>query len=167
MKTENDNNEQGGQVRIFSSEEYENFKSSVEGILKLRQETTAQLGEVANITGNLASIATSATDITGNLANIATSAAAIRQSDNNVLIMSQKIAADKEKWHNMLTHIFSGRDKAIDAFIAQIDNGAKSNNNELILKAMDGLATIVASSPWKDFDSFNKLIDSGGEIELF
>ena len=153
MKTENDNNEQGGQVRIFSSEEYENFKSSVEGILKLRQETTAQLGEVANITGNLASIATSA--------------AAIRQSDNNVLIMSQKIAADKEKWHDMLTHIFSGRDKAIDTFIAQIENGAKSNNNELILKAMDGLSTIVASSPWPSFDSFNKLIDSGGEIELF
>ena len=156
MKTENDNNAQEGLLRIFNSEDKETFetlKSSVEEILKLRQETTAQLGEVANITSNFA--------------NIATSAAAIRQSDNNVLIMSQKIAADKEKWHDMLTHTFSRRDKAIDTFIAQIEDGAKSNNNELILKAMDGLATIVASSPWPNFDSFNKLIDSGGEIELF
>jgi len=32
---------------------------------------------------------------------------------------------------------------------------------------MDNLTTIVASSPWPDFNSFNKLIDSGGEIELF
>jgi hypothetical protein len=131
----------------------ETLKSSTENILQLRRETTNQLGRVA--------------DITGNLASIANSSVAIRQSDNNVLIMSQKIAADKEKWHDMLTHIFSGRDKAIDTFIEQIENGVKTNNNEIILKAMDGLSTIVASSPWPNFDSFNKLIDSGGEIELF
>ena len=132
---------------------FETLKSSVQEIAKLRQETTKQLGKAAEITGNLASIATSAVKI--------------RQSDNNVLIMSQKIAADKEKWHDFLTHTFSRRDKAIDAFIEQIESGAKSNNTELILKAMDSLTTIVASSPWPDFDSFNKLIDSGGEIELF
>jgi len=131
----------------------ETLKASTENILQLRRETTNQLGRVA--------------DITGNLASIAKSSAAIRQSDNNFLIMSQKIAADKEKWHDMLTHIFSRRDKAIDAFIDQIENGVKTNNNEIILKAMDGLSTIVASSPWPNFDSFNKLIDSGGEIELF
>jgi len=131
----------------------ETLKASTENILQLRRETTNQLGKVA--------------DITGNLASIAKSSATIRQSDNNVLIASQKIAADKEKWHDMLTHIFSGRDKAIDTFIEQIENGVKTNNNEIILKAMDGLSTIVASSPWPNFDSFNKLIDSGGEIELF
>jgi len=131
----------------------ETLKSTTENMLQLRRETTNQLGKVSEITGNLASISQSA--------------AAIRQSDNNVYIMSQKIAADKEKWHDMLTHIFSGRDKAIDTFIEQIENGVKSNNNDIILKAMDGLSTIVASSPWPDFNSFNKLIDSGGEIELF
>jgi len=150
MKTVQNNNTQESilpkLVNQDDKESLETLKSITENMLQLRKETTNQLGKVADITGNLAKI---------------------RQSDNNVLIMSQKIAADKEKWHDTLTHIFSGRDKAIDKFIEQIDNGVKSNNNEIILKAMDGLSTIVASSPWPNFDSFNKLIDSGGEIELF
>ena len=142
--------------QLFNSNDRETFqtlKATTEQILMLRQETTQQLDKFAKITENVA--------------NIAKSAAAIRISDNNVLIMSQQIAADKEKWLAMLTHTFSGRDKAINTFIEQIENGAKSSNNEIILKAMDGLATIVASSPWPSFDSFNKLIDSGEDIELF
>jgi len=157
MKNVQNNNTQGSMLpKIFNQDDiktFETLKSATEDMLKLRQETTNQLGKVS--------------EITGNLATISQSAAVIRQSDNNVYIMSQKIAADKEKWHDMLTHIFSGRDKAIDKFIDLIDGGVKSNNNEMILKAMDGLSTIVASSPWPDFSSFNKLIDSGGEIELF
>jgi hypothetical protein len=90
----------------------------------------------------------------------------IRVSDNKVTIMSQKIAADKEKWHDLLTHVFSGRDKAIDAFINQIENGVQEKNNELILKAMDGLSNIVAASPWPTFDSFNKLIESGEDLVI-
>jgi len=152
----NDDNGQGSLLKFFDSEDIkaiETLKSGVEEITRLQGETTNLLGQAANITGNLASIASSA--------------AAIRQSDNNVLLMSQKIAAKKEMFKDFLNSTFSGRDKAIDAFIGQIENGAKSNNIELILKAMDGLTTIVASSPWPDFDSFKKLIDSGGEIELF
>jgi hypothetical protein len=155
-------------TEMFSSQDLETMnvlKSVTEERVRWRQETTNQLARVADITGNIANIASSAASI--DFASIASSAAAIRKSDNDVLIMSQKIAADKEKWHDMLTHIFSGRDKAIDAFIEQIANGAQSNNNELILKAMDGLSNIVASSPWPDFNSFNKLIDSGGVIDLF
>ena len=156
MKIAQNNNTQDSLINIFNQDDrntFDTLKSTTENILQLRQETTNQLGKVAEITGNLASIAKSSAEI--------------RQSDNNVLIASQKIAADREKWHDLLTHTFSGRDKAIDTFIEQIENGVKTNNNEIILKAMDGLATIVASSPWPNFDSFNKLIDSGGEIELF
>jgi hypothetical protein len=142
--------------QMFSPEDrqiLDTLKGVTENMLKQRQETTNQLGEVAKITGHVASIADSS--------------AKIRQSDNNVFLMSQAIAADKEKWHDMLTHIFSGRDKTIDAFITQIENGTKANNNELILQAMSSLTTVVAASPWPNFDSFKKLIDSGGEIELF
>ena len=135
MKTKNDDNSQETLLpAIFS------------------QETTKQLGQVANITGNIASIANSA--------------AQIRISDNKVRYMSEKIAADKEKFHSMLTHIYSRQDKAIDALIAQIDHGVNTNNNEIILQAMTGLATIVASNPWPDFDAFNKMIDSGDDIEF-
>jgi hypothetical protein len=101
---------------------------------------------------------------TGNVATIAESMARVRISDNNVMLMSEKIAADKEKWHELLTKTFSGRDKAIDAFIDQIANGTKEKNNDLILKAMDGLSNIVSSSPWPSFESFNKLIDSDDDI---
>jgi hypothetical protein len=64
----------------------------------------------------------------------------------------------------MLTHIFSGRDKSVDKFIEMIDHGVNENNNEMILKAMESLTTIVASNPWPDFDSFHKFIESDEDM---
>jgi hypothetical protein len=105
-----------------------------------------------------------AADMAGSLARIANSAAAIRQSDNRVFIMSQHIVAKKEMFHDFLTKTFAGRDRAIETLIDQIENGINQNNTDVLLKAMDGLVTIVASSPWPDFATFNKMIDSGDEI---
>jgi uncharacterized protein YabN with tetrapyrrole methylase and pyrophosphatase domain len=126
-------------------------------------EALTQLKETfAQVSSNLSQVSS----ITENMANIAKSMAEVRVSDNKVQIMSQKIAADKEKWHDLLNKTFSGRDKAIDAFIDQITNGTKEKNNDLILKAMDGLSNIVSSSPWPTFEAFNKLIDSDDDIVI-
>jgi biopolymer transport protein ExbB/TolQ len=127
-----------------------NLKSATEDMLRMRQETTKQLGEVTKITGHVASIAESS--------------AKIRQSDNNVLVMSQQIAAKKEMFHEFLEKTFDRRDKSIDKFIELIDKGVNENDTETLLKAMDALATIVAQSPWPNFEALNKMIDAGDEI---
>jgi hypothetical protein len=105
-----------------------------------------------------------AAEIAGSMASIANSIATIRQSDDKVVIMSQQIAAKKEMFHDFLTKTFAGRDRAIETLIDQIENGVNQNNTDVLLKAMDGLAAIVASSPWPDFETLNKMIDAGDEI---
>jgi hypothetical protein len=165
----------------FSNEEYEGLnelKTVQESWANDRKNEPTALQQIQDTSGNLAVTASQAAVVAQNLSNLAQfsvgsisdmaqATTAIRQSDNNVRIMSMKIAADKEKWHALLNHTFSGRNKAIDKFIDLIDKGVKNDNNELILKAMDSLTTIVASSPWPTFQAFNKLIEDGGEIELF
>jgi hypothetical protein len=120
--------------------------------------------DIRDFTERATVIARSAASAANSAASIANAAALVWQSDARYAAMCQHIAARKEIFHEFLSKTFDGRDKAIDALIGQIENGVNQNNTALLLKAMDGLTTIVASNPWPNFDVLNKMINSGEEI---
>jgi hypothetical protein len=120
--------------------------------------------DMRDFTERAVRIAQSTANAANSAATIANAAAQVWQSNARYAVMCQQIAARKEMFHEFLSKTFDGRDKAIDALIGQIENGVNKNDTTLLLKAMDGLTAIVTSNPWPNFETLNKMIDSGEEI---
>lgn len=69
-------------------------------------------------------------------------------------------------YHSVFDKIFAERKTANDKFFHLIDEGIRTKDKELIGKGVDGLATIVTHSPFKDVAELRKLIDTNQKIEL-
>jgi hypothetical protein len=133
-------------------------------VMEYDDEFTLTAQDLRDFTERAAVIAQSAASAADLVAAIANSTALIWQSDIRYELMCRRIAAQKEMFHEFLSKTFDGRDKAINALIGQIENGVNQNNTALLLKAMDSLTAIVTANPWPNFETLNKMIDSGEEI---
>lgn len=68
--------------------------------------------------------------------------------------------------HAALSEIFDERRAAMEKHFAIIDRGIATNDRALIVAGLNGVASIVNTSPFADFDKLGKLLESGGTIEI-
>ena len=60
---------------------------------------------------------------------------------------------------DLLNHTFGERDKALSKYYDLLDNAVNSNDNQLIISALQGISGIVTSSPLSDFQEFVRVWD--------
>jgi hypothetical protein len=65
-----------------------------------------------------------------------------------------------------LGEIFAERRGALDRHFKVIERGLESNDRDLIVAGLTGVANIVGSSPFADLDRLGQLLNSGSSIEI-
>lgn len=71
-----------------------------------------------------------------------------------------------ELYNKVFTTIFKERSESINKTFDIIDRGIKENDKDLISMGLNGLSTIVSSSPFSNLNELSNLLESGGKIEL-
>jgi len=68
--------------------------------------------------------------------------------------------------HKALGAVFAERREALDRHFEIIERGMESEDRQLVVAGLNGVANIVSSSPFSDLDKLGRLLDSGGTIEI-
>ena len=71
-----------------------------------------------------------------------------------------------ELYHRVFDQVFDERKSAIDRHFEVIDRGIAANDKDLIIHGLQGLSTIVSSSPFANLQELSRLLESGGKIEI-
>jgi hypothetical protein len=71
-----------------------------------------------------------------------------------------------ELYHRVFDRVFDERKQAIDRHFDIIDRGIAANDKELIIQGLQGLSTIVSSSPFANLQELSKLLESGRKVEI-
>ncbi|MGO8817439.1 MAG: hypothetical protein ACLQVG_22560 [Terriglobia bacterium] len=81
-------------------------------------------------------------------------------------VVLTEITKRYELYHRVFDRIFDERKEAIDRHFDIIDRGIGANHNELIVRGLQGLSTIVSSSPFANLQELSKLLESGRKVEI-
>jgi len=81
-------------------------------------------------------------------------------------ILIKKIETDYKKSHEIISKVFSERDKVINKSFEIIDKGLKDNDKDLIIQGLQQASNIVLKSPFGTIDDLHKMIESGQEIDF-
>lgn len=81
-------------------------------------------------------------------------------------VVLTEITKRYELYHRVFDRIFDERKEAIDRHFDIIDRGIAANDKELIIQGLQGLSTIVSSSPFANLQELSKLLESGRKIEI-
>lgn len=90
----------------------------------------------------------------------------IAKVEANTRLAALKIENDYALYYKVFGAIFSERKEAINKYFEVIDQGLKTNNNELISMGVHGLGTIVTASPFASLRELSDLLNSNKIIEL-
>lgn len=90
----------------------------------------------------------------------------IAKVEANTRLAALKIENDYALYNKVFGVIFSERKEAINKYFELIDQGLKTNNNELISMGVHGLGTIVTASPFASLRELSDLLNSNKIIEL-
>jgi biopolymer transport protein ExbB/TolQ len=81
-------------------------------------------------------------------------------------VVLTEITKRYELYHGVFDRIFDERKEAIDRHFDIIDRGIAANDKELIIQGLQGLSTIVSSSPFANLQELSKLLESGRKVEI-
>jgi len=81
-------------------------------------------------------------------------------------VVLTEITQRYQLYHRVFDRIFDERKEAIDRHFDIIDHGISAKDKELIIQGLQGLSTIVASSPFASLQDLSKLLESGKKIEI-
>jgi hypothetical protein len=81
-------------------------------------------------------------------------------------VVLTEITKRYELYHGVFDKIFDERKQAIDCHFDVIDRGIASNDRALIIQGLQGLSTIVSSSPFANLQELSKLLESGRKVEI-
>jgi hypothetical protein len=71
-----------------------------------------------------------------------------------------------ELYQSVFDNIFAERKDAVDKHFELVERGIATNNKELIVHGLQGISTIVASSPFANIQELSKLMESGQRIDI-
>ena len=81
-------------------------------------------------------------------------------------VVLTEITKRYDLYHQVFDRIFDERKGAIDRHFDIIDRGIATNDKELIIHGLQGLSTIVSSSPFANLQELSNLLESGRKIEI-
>ena len=81
-------------------------------------------------------------------------------------VILKEITRRYDLYHAIFDRIFDERKEVIDKFFDIIDHGITSNDGQLVLAGVGGLARVVSSSPFANIQELSKLLESGRKIEI-
>jgi hypothetical protein len=90
----------------------------------------------------------------------------IAKIESNTRLLALKIEKNYDIYNSVFGAIFSERKEAINKYFEVIDQGLKTNNNELISTGVHGLGAIVTVSPFASLRDLSDLLNSDEIIEL-
>jgi hypothetical protein len=71
-----------------------------------------------------------------------------------------------ELYQSVFDSIFAERKDTVDKHFELVERGIATNNKELIVHGLQGISTIVASSPFANIQELSKLMESGQRVEI-
>ena len=69
-------------------------------------------------------------------------------------------------YQDIFDKIFAERKGAVDKQFELVERGIQTNNKELIVHGLQGISSIVSSSPFANVQELAKLMESGRQIEI-
>lgn len=81
-------------------------------------------------------------------------------------IVLTEIEKRYELYHKVFDHVFAERKTAIAKSFELIDKGIQEGDKEIISIGMQGLSTVVSSSPFANVDQLSKMIEGNNVIEI-
>ena len=102
-----------------------------------------------------------AQDVTNNIATVYNNSLQVERDVAAVKAWSEvklaEVAAKYKLCENFLNQTFSERDKALSKHYELLDKALETNNKDAIILAMQGISSIVTSSPLSDLEKFAQL----------
>lgn len=86
------------------------------------------------------------------------------EAQRDVLIT--EIQSRYELFHKVFDNVFEERRMSITKSFEIIDQGLKNNDRDLVNIGMQGLSTIVSSSPFANVEQLTNIIESGQKIKI-
>ncbi|MCL1991457.1 MAG: hypothetical protein FWG66_00725 [Spirochaetes bacterium] len=81
-------------------------------------------------------------------------------------VLTMEINRKYDLWEKVFTHVFSERHASILKTFEVINKGMQTNDKDMINMGLMGLSTIVASSPFADFDKVINAVSNGQKISI-
>ena len=127
-----------------------------------QDEQSLQLtGMTDDMTDDEADVLRIAQDITNNIATVYNNSLQVERDVAAVKAWSEvklaEVAAKYKLCENFLNQTFSERDKALSKHYELLDKALETNNKDAIILAMQGISSIVTSSPLSDLEKFAQL----------
>ena len=81
-------------------------------------------------------------------------------------LLIAEVARPYDLYQSVFDNIFAERKDAVDKHFEFVERGIATNNRELIVHGLQGISTIVASSPFANIQELSKLMESGQRVEI-
>lgn len=125
------------------------------------EQSLQQTGMTDDKTDDEADVLRIAQDITNNIATVYNNSLQVERDVAAVKAWSEvklaEVAAKYKLCENFLNQTFSERDKALSKHYELLDKALETNNKDAIILAMQGISSIVTSSPLSDLEKFAQL----------